>query len=201
MILSNHYFLSYGGLLPEEGNIVRSTQNGLSRRQLLAASLALPVIGSLPGIARAAGLLTSTDFHQLCVVLTGKDNFNPEFSRRILKAFTQKDSNFPVRANDLRESLKAADLTDMSNFASYAQQNKDLASVALSIISACYLGYTGTPAMDATPAVGHPVDDATFITYVGALMYAPTKDTTVIPSYARGRTNYWVNPPSAQNAG
>jgi len=34
------------------------------------------------------------------------------------------------------------------------------------------------------------------VTFTGALAYEPTADATVIPTYSRGKTNYWVNPPA-----
>ena len=180
---------------------MRFTKKGLSRRQVLATSLTLPALGSLPGFARAAGLVTLSQFHDLCGTLTGKSGLNLEISNRILTALTVLDSSFPQKVGSLISAMKTYGLKDMSDFKQFAEQNANQAPVAMSIISAWYLGYTGTPAMDATPAVGHPVDDATFVTYVGALMYAPTADTTVIPSYSRGHTNYWVNPPASQSAG
>lgn len=66
----------------------------------------------------------------------------------------------------------------------------EASDIALSIIAAWYLGYAGAPKTDATE------DNAQFVTYENALMFRPTVDATVIPSYARGRTNYWAEPPS-----
>jgi hypothetical protein len=64
-------------------------------------------------------------------------------------------------------------------------------ALAVSIVSGWYLGYTGTP-------VGLAVkDDTQFITYSGALMFEPTRDVTVIPTYARAGTDYWAAAPAS----
>jgi hypothetical protein len=57
------------------------------------------------------------------------------------------------------------------------------------IVSAWYLGFTGTPISLRAE------DDTGFVTFTEARMYAPTMDATVHPSYARGGLNYWVEPP------
>lgn len=77
---------------------MRFTKKGLSRRQVLATSLTLPALGSLPGFAHAAGLVTLSEFHDLCGTLTGKSGLNPEISNRILTALTVLDSSFPRRS-------------------------------------------------------------------------------------------------------
>ena len=67
--------------------------------------------------------------------------------------------------------------------------NPALRETAATIVSAWYLGYTGTP----IPLRAE--DDTGFVTFTGALMYEPTMDATVRPSYARAGLNYWVEPP------
>ena len=57
------------------------------------------------------------------------------------------------------------------------------------IVSAWYLGYTGTPISLRAE------DDTGFVTFTKALMYEPTMDATVRPTYARAGINYWVEPP------
>jgi hypothetical protein len=62
------------------------------------------------------------------------------------------------------------------------------------IISAWYLGYTGTPVSLRAS------DNTRFVSYTDAFAYAPTLDATVIPTYSRGKTNYWVRPPITLNS-
>jgi hypothetical protein len=75
-----------------------------------------------------------------------------------------------------------------------APHDAALMATARTITSAFYLGYTGDPDSQA------PHDTNGFVTFTGALMWRPTIDATIIPTYARGGTDYWVKPPAGTPA-
>jgi hypothetical protein len=70
-----------------------------------------------------------------------------------------------------------------------SSSDQSLRDTIVTVVSAWYLGYTGTP----IPLRAE--DDTGFVTFTEALMYEPTMDATVHPSYARAGLNYWVEPP------
>ncbi|GBR68502.1 sugar dehydrogenase complex small subunit [Gluconobacter kanchanaburiensis] len=170
----------------------------LSRRILLRTAAAISALGAIPSNfsrAQAAVSYGRQDFLALSQILTVRDKLNPEIAARISAALSAKDANFTSLAERLFTTIKADNFSDMRKFNDFADAYPDLKPTAMTIISAWYLGYIGTPSMSATPAVNHPVDDAQFVSYAEALMYEPTIDTTVIPTYSRGHTNYWIDAP------
>ncbi|AEI37367.1 MAG: sugar dehydrogenase complex small subunit [Zymomonas mobilis subsp. pomaceae] len=162
----------------------------------------LKVAGFSAGTAIAAGtapLLAQDNndkplrdqFYSLSTFLTGHNDLDRGLSDRTWDALLAVDSDFSVKSQALRQAIAAAAITDSSLLRlSAIGQDDALMTTAKTIISAWYLGYVGTPA-------GHAMEDnARFISYSSALMYRPTLDATVIPSYARGGPSYWVNPPA-----
>jgi hypothetical protein len=101
------------------------------------------------------------------------------------------DSGFAAAVTALSNAVHGGGLRDMAAFlASPLGRNDALVATARTITATWYLGGTG---------VADPVqakDTSGFVTYAGALMYRPTIDATVIPSYARRGTNYWIDPPA-----
>lgn len=130
-------------------------------------------------------------FFQISTFLTGHHDLDRALSNRALTALIAVDTHFPEKLQNLQQALAVEKLTDSSLLrTSLIGQDDALMATAKTIVSAWYLGYAGEPASHAME------DNARFITYSGALMYRPTMDATVIPSYARGAPSYWVNPPA-----
>lgn len=132
-----------------------------------------------------------TDFLALSQFLTGKSDLNPAVGTRAFLALAEADKAFEENANSLRAAIQDGRLADMDAFDSFVVGHPDLKPTAMSIISAWYLGYTGTPA----PLDGE--DDARFVAYESALMFRPTADATAVPSYTHGKTGYWRHPPAS----
>lgn len=132
-----------------------------------------------------------TDFLALSQFLTGKPDLNPAVAARAFLALTEADGAFEGHANRLLAAIQKGRLVDMDGFDGFMAVHPDLRSTAMRIISAWYLGYTGTPA----PLDGE--DDARFVAYESALMFRPTADATAVPSYTRGRTDYWRHAPAS----
>lgn len=130
-------------------------------------------------------------FHALSQLLTGREHLDADLSARVLTLLTEAEPAFPQQAEALGQALARAGIAHIKDYpGSPVEQDAAHKQTAMAIIGAWYLGYTGTPKS------GVPTDDTRFVTYTGALMFEPTADATVIPTYARGGTNYWQHPPA-----
>lgn len=129
-------------------------------------------------------------FLALSALLTGRDALDAGIASRALSALKAVDSGFSDKAALLSAAIQQERFTDMAKFDDFAQRHPDLKPVALAIISAWYLGYTGTPEGELNK------DNACFVCYETALMYEPTLDVTIVPTFSRGKTNYWGEPPA-----
>jgi fructose 5-dehydrogenase small subunit len=176
-------------------NQKRTDRMIMKRRNVLgvgAFGLAAAAIGLCPSAVFAQqSAIDQNGFLKLSELLTGRASLDMTISARAFAALSAEDAAFPAAALTLSNALQTAGLTDMRGFKDFAAAHADLAPTAMKIISAWYLGYTGRPEGEANH------DDARFVAYAGALMYEPTKDVTIVPTYARGHTNYWVNPPKS----
>lgn len=162
--------------------------SGVSRRVLLGSAAAALFVARAPvgAWAQAPG----ASFLSLSERLTGRSGLDAGIAARAFAALSADDPAFAEAADTLARTMEAEGLTDMRDFGAFEARHPDFAPVARSIISAWYLGYTGTP-------LGEELgDDAQFVTFTGALMFQPTLDATIIPTFARGHTNYWSEPPS-----
>lgn len=175
-------------------NSVTDNKRGYSRRAMLATGASVLGValagGSLAASGGPAGGISSSDFQKLSGILTNRATLDPHISDRAFAALSAEDGAFAAKAQQLYSATLQAGLRDMRQYKGFIAGHADLDPTAKKIISAWYLGYTGTPEGESN------VDDARFVSYAGALMYEPTKDATIVPTYARGHTNYWVDPPS-----
>jgi len=116
----------------------------------------------------------------------------------VTRAWTQLatlDRGFPQAVENLSKAIASSGFKGMTEFlAAPIGKDEALLATARTITSAFYLGFTGTP-----PSAGHK-DTTGFVTFTGALMWRPTIDATVIPTYARGGTDFWVRPPAGTPA-
>jgi hypothetical protein len=129
-------------------------------------------------------------FRTLSAFLTGAPDLDAELVARAFGQLTELDASFPEKAGALASAVATSDAPSMDDFLAHpASSDLGLRASAATIVSAWYLGYTGTPiALRAE-------DDTGFVTFTGALQYAPTMDATVRPTYARAGLNFWVEPP------
>lgn len=138
----------------------------------------------------SAASFGKSGFAQISAQLTGQEKLDPHLASRCYKALCKVDARFEDRFLHLERAAQDFARPLMSHWGEFAAAYPEASEVARAIISAFYLGYTGGPRSDCTE------DDAQFVAYENALMYRSTIDATVIPSYARGKTNYWVEPPA-----
>lgn len=153
---------------------------------MIGAGLAL-----LPYGRQSLASTLSDDFMRLSLLLTGRTTLSSAQGERIYRALILNSDQFPSMVKALQQAIAGDGFTDMINFHAFAGRHQaQIRDTAMTIISAWYLGYAGTPSHSGK-------DDARFIAFQDALMYQPTLDATVIPTYSRGETNYWVNPPAS----
>lgn len=170
----------------------------ISRRHVLIGMAAISASALMPWATRSwadqpdqVSEQEVLDFLALSERLTGRPKLQAKIAGRAYQGLLSLDANFPARMRQLVEAMDRAQLRDMRQFRTFAaDQPQELVQTATSIISAWYLGCTGK-------IQGHGAsDDTHFVSYTGALMYEPTIDATVIPTYSRGHTNYWIDPPA-----
>lgn len=167
----------------------------LTRRQLLKSGAYLTGFAALnPLLSWAASPAESSDtaaFYTLSCLLTGRKQLSQLVSQRALSCLSEEDATFPSKMQELVKALSNAGITDADRLNGHPIMSDTLTgATAKKIISAWYLGFTGKP------VALRAVDNTRFVTYTDALMYAPTIDATVIPTYSRGHTNYWTQPPA-----
>jgi hypothetical protein len=129
-------------------------------------------------------------FRTLSAFLTGAPELDAEIAARAFGQLTGLDASFPDKAGALAAAVANSDAPSMDDFLAHpASSEAALRATAVTIVSAWYLGYTGTPISLRAE------DDTGFVTYTEALQFEPTMDATVRPTYARAGLNYWVDPP------
>jgi hypothetical protein len=174
-------------------------ENPARRRVLLSAGLMAAAAALLPWARMAyadapaqASPAELDAFLGLGERLTGRAHLPPDISARLFAALAQGNHAFGASVIRLVKAMDIAGIDDMRAFkGSAVDTNPELKALAVSIVSGWYLGYTGTPGGAVVK------DDTQFITYTGALMFEPTRDVTVIPTYARAGTDYWAVAPAS----
>lgn len=161
----------------------------MERRRFLQLMMATPVIVSIPlqpllaapADAAQALLLRASE------LLTGRRGLDIGITERLWTLLCEQDTQFPAQLARLMTRLNALHSEDREQIV--AQLDDADVKTALTIISPWYLGYTGHP------STTKAVDDAHFVTFLSALMYEPTRDHTIRPSYARAGGDYWAEVP------
>ncbi|HET7714522.1 MAG TPA: sugar dehydrogenase complex small subunit [Bauldia sp.] len=165
----------------------------LDRRAfVVSGAFALTALAGAPWLVASAGAAPANvdQFLALSAFLTGAPGLDAELAARAFGQLTELDAGFPDRAGALADAVGTSQAPTIDDFLAHpASSDLGLRETAVTIVSAWYLGYTGTPiALRAE-------DDTAFVTFTKALMYEPTIDATVRPSYARAGLDYWVDPP------
>ena len=172
---------------PERGTLDR-------RAFIVSGVFTLTAFAGMPWLfGRAEAAAAPADagtFRVLSTFLTGAADLDAELAARALAQLTALDADFPAKAGILAEAVATSDATSIDDFLAHpASSDPGLRDTVATVVSAWYLGYTGTPISL------HAEDDTGFVTFTKALMYEPTMDATVRPTYVRAGINYWVEPP------
>ncbi len=162
------------------------------RAFVVAGAFALATFGGTRWLVAAAEAAPadSAAFRNLSAFLTGRPGLDDVLAARAFGQLTELDAGFPERAGALAAAVAGSDAPSMDDFLAHpASSDAALRATAVTVVSAWYLGYTGTP------VALRAEDDTRFVTFTGALQFDPTMDATVRPTYARAGLDYWVEPP------
>ncbi|MDI9221560.1 sugar dehydrogenase complex small subunit [Pantoea sp. EA-12] len=154
----------------------------LSRRRLLQGmgilSLATMCNSLFPARALAAAQMSDTGFLDVSQFLVSR-SVGPVLGQRYFEALTRHDPQFRQKLDSLNALLQQRHFAHVDDFlAALGTDNGDW-QTAKTIISAWYTGVVGTGS------------DLELIAYAEALMYLPTRDILVVPTYGGGPF-YWA---------
>ena len=163
---------------------------GASRRGFVKAlTFSLPVAwlmkeGLLASGAYSAVAPSATapgDFMRTSRLLTGHDEIDDALADMAWSALVKRDQGFGAAYAKLTAAIKEEGLGDFQNLPQAAfLKHPDLKATTVALVYAWYLGRVGE-------VQDRSEDGPEFVTYTGALMWRPTLDVTVIPTYSRGR--------------
>lgn len=169
----------------------RPEPGGIDRRAfVVSGAFALAAFGGARWLIAPAEASDAETFGTLSAFLTDASDIDPAVAARAFGQLTELDATFPEQTANLADAVSSSLAPSMDDFLAHpASGDTALRQTMLTIVSAWYLGYTGTP------VALRAEDDTGFVTYTGALQFRPTMDATVRPTYARAGLNYWVEPP------
>ncbi|WP_431259417.1 sugar dehydrogenase complex small subunit [Roseateles chitinivorans] len=155
----------------------------LAAREGLAATAgsAASAAGAAPA-APAATALPVTDFLRLSVFLTGGQPLDATLAGRYQVALAKRDPQFGDSARALLALIRATQAASVEHLLEAPELKDTLRELTTRIVSAWYLGIVGQDA------------DAELISYAEALMYRPTKDVLVVPTYGAGPDSWGDKP-------
>lgn len=176
---------------PRSG-LAETLPGGLDRRAfVVSGAVALAALGGARWLVAPAAASDADTFRTLSAFLTDVPDLDPALAARAFGLLTALDAGFPEKAAVLASAVTSSLAPSIDDFLAHpASSPLALRATMTTIVSAWYLGYTGTP----IPLRAE--DDTGFVTFTGALMYRATIDATVRPTYARDGLNYWVEPPA-----
>ncbi|MBT0718433.1 hypothetical protein HGT71_09195 [Rosenbergiella epipactidis] len=162
----------------------------MNRRYFLQLMVGTSAIALFPLQSVNANTVSSSYVEQLLKtseLLTGRRGLPIAVADRLSTLLIKHDAQFPQQLARLFTHLNTLSDSDRQNLVGKLD-DQDV-KTALAIISPWYLGFTGHP------STTQATDDAEFVTFLSALMYEPTHDITIRPSYARAGSDYWAEVP------
>ncbi len=161
----------------------------LARRTLLGgaavagAALAFGTTAVLGSSNAFAAATASADFLRLSEFLTGGKPLAAGLARRYEAALAHHDPHFVQGAAALQAYVAGAQATGIDDLLARTDLGDGLRKTITQIVSAWYLGIVGDD------------KDVELVSYAEALMYRPTIDVLVVPSYGRGPDSWGSKPP------
>ncbi|WP_067069299.1 sugar dehydrogenase complex small subunit [Roseateles chitosanitabidus] len=152
---------------------------------LLAAREGIAATASAAGDAAA---LPAADFLRLSVFLTGGQPLDATLAGRYQAALAKRDPQFGDSARALLTLIASSQAASIDQLLEAPELKDTLRALTTRIVSAWYLGIVGQDA------------DAELISYAEALMYRPTKDVLVVPTYGAGPDSWGEQPASSATA-
>ncbi|HDR9868563.1 TPA: sugar dehydrogenase complex small subunit [Burkholderia cenocepacia] len=163
----------------------------VQRRRLVKLSAGAALAAALPAgmlIARAATAPQAVplrDFAGVAAYLTRRSALPSRYVQSVYDGLVEQDREFPARLRALAVAIGTGTQPVDRFVRKLGVAAPELRATALAIIEAFYTG-----------SVGHG-GQARMVGYETALMFEPTSDVTVIPTYIRARPEYWTARPAA----
>ncbi|MDY0742999.1 sugar dehydrogenase complex small subunit [Paucibacter sp. R3-3] len=164
---------------------------GLSRRTVLAGAILTGGALALGGAAvfgsrgAFAAVASPADFQRLSEFLTGGQPLATGLAARFQAALARRDTSFNDKVQSLQAYVDAAKAPSIDDLLARPDLSEPLRKTITQIVSAWYLGIVGD-------------DDKTeLVSYAQALMYRPTQDVLVIPTYGGGPDSWGEKPTPA----
>jgi hypothetical protein len=160
----------------------------VSRRTLLGAAVAASTALALGGTAilgssnAFAAAVSSADFLRLSEFLTGGKPLAEGLATRFQSALARHDPKFDATVADLQRYVADAKAANIDELLAREDLGEPMRKTITQIVSAWYLGIVGNDA------------DAELVSYAEALMYRPTLDVLVIPTYGGGPDSWGEKP-------
>ncbi|WP_144631563.1 sugar dehydrogenase complex small subunit [Bordetella genomosp. 13] len=146
-------------------------------RRLMAAAPASAPVGAAAATPEAAAFLRASRF------LTSKE-VSPMLAQRCHDALKKRIPDLDQVAAAINELVADRQLHHMDDYLALEGLDKDLDAKAKDIVQALYLGVVGQD------------EKAELFAYEEALMYDPTRDVLVVPTYGRGPNSWGPKPVS-----
>lgn len=161
----------------------------MNRREFLAfLASAPPLIAVGANTAWADASVPPADIQKVSEVLLGRAPLDPGVIARVGEVLARRDTNFAPRLAALAKAVGDAGPADRERVV--ATLSEADAATAIEVISPWYLGYVGSP------STVKAADDSEFVTFLDAVMYEPTADNLIRPTYARAGGDYWAEVPA-----
>lgn len=153
----------------------------LAAREGLAAEVA-GVAGAAGSAPATSAALPVADFLRLSVFLTGGQPLDATLAGRYQVALAKRDPQFGDSARALLALIRSSQAATVEQLLEAPELKDRLRAMTTQIVSAWYLGIVGQDA------------DAELISYAEALMYRPTRDVLVVPTYGAGPDSWGDQP-------
>jgi hypothetical protein len=168
-------------------------QAPVSRRVVLGGAVAAgtalafggaAVLGSSNAFATAAGsAAASAEFLRVSEFVTGGKPLAPALAARFQASLVKLDPGFSAGFAALQTYVAGAGAANIDDLLERPDLSEPLKKSITQIVSAWYLGIVSNDT------------DAELVSYAEALMYRPTIDVIVVPSYGGGPDSWGQKPP------
>ena len=160
----------------------------VSRRALVAGAAVVGTAIAVGGVSvlgttnAFAAATTSNDFLRLSEFLTGGKPLEAGLATRYQASLVRLDAKFAAAAAELQRYVNDAKAANIDELLARPDLGEPLRKTITQIVSAWYLGIVNNDT------------EVELIAYADALMYRPTADVLVVPSYGGGPDSWGQKP-------
>lgn len=160
----------------------------VSRRALVAGTVVVGAAIALGGVSvlgttnAFAAAMASNDFLRLSEFLTGGKPLEAGLATRYQASLARLDPKFVAAAAELQRYVNDAKAANIDELLARPDLGEPLRKTITQIVSAWYLGIVNNDT------------EVELIAYADALMYRPTADVLVVPSYGGGPDSWGEKP-------